>query len=381
MHIPVVMITALSDIEDRVNGLESGADEFLTKPVNDVALFARVRSLSRTKSIIDELKLRNQINAELGCRVVEFVDSFFDNKIVIIDDDIIQAKNITKTLSTLTSHVTIIHSAEEIEALVSQILPDIIIISCQMENTDPLRITSALRAMDALKHSPIMFLSEEEDMAIVVRGLELGANDYFLYPLDDNELLARIKTQLRRKKYQDELRHNLEQSVNLSIKDGLTGIYNRRYFDMHITQLALKSIGASTSFYLLMLDIDYFKLINDKYGHQAGDEALKKIVNVLRDQIRVTDLLARYGGEEFAIILCDMEIEFALSVAERLRRAIERIEFHVSGVIEPFHRTISIGMAAFDGAESVTRLIERADKALYSAKASGRNKIVIADSL
>ncbi len=375
-HIPVVMVTALSDIQDRVRGLEAGADEFLTKPVNDTALFARVKSLSRTKAVIDELKLRNQTSAELGGSIIECVDNFHTAKILIIDDDIVQAKNISNILSPIVAEVKITNKLEGIDTTVLGLMPEMVIISCQLAIFDPLRVVAIIRGVKGMGASPIMLLAEEESIPMVIRGLELGVNDYFLYPVDHNELLARVKTQLRRKKYQDALRVQIEESVNLSIKDELTSLFNLRYFKTHLQQLISNPANAQT-FCLVMLDIDHFKAVNDTYGHQAGNIVLKKTTGALRAQLRVTDLIARYGGEEFVVILTDIDATNALKVMDRIRDGIAHIDFEIPGLPEPIHKTISMGIAEFNKTETAEQLIERADKALYKAKGGGRNQVIV----
>lgn len=375
MHIPVIMVTALSDTEDRIKGLEAGADEFLTKPIDDIALFARVRSLARMKAVIDELKLRNTTNAELGGSVIEIQDNFSDSKILLINDDIVQARNINKMLLTLTPNIKIISDIKELGKDTEASL-DLVIISCQLEQGDPLRISVMLRS-DAKFHDIVLILqAEEENTAIVIKGLELGINDYFMYPVDKNELLARIRTQLRRKHYQDKLRNDLELSVNLSIKDGLTGIFNRHYFDTHIKQMVKKSTDSKRPLCLLMCDIDHFKQVNDTYGHQAGDIVLKTIANVLKNIFRVTDLIARYGGEEFAVLLNDITIDEAMYVAERVRTKVESIDFEVKTQESPIKKTISIGVTEYKIGETISDFIGRADKALYQVKEQGRNRVI-----
>ncbi|MDD9335248.1 MULTISPECIES: PleD family two-component system response regulator [unclassified Candidatus Tisiphia] len=375
IHIPVIMVTALSDTEDRIKGLEAGADEFLTKPIDDTALFARVRSLARMKAVIDELKLRNTTNAELGGDVIEVKDNFSDSKILLVNDDIVQARNINKMLLSLTPNIKIISDINELEKD-SEYTPDLVIISCQLEQGDPLRISVMLRS-DAKFHDTVLILqAEEENTSIVIKGLELGINDYFTYPVDKNELLARIRTQLKRKHYQDTLRNDLELSVNLSIKDGLTGIFNRHYFDTHIKQMVKKSTDSKRPLCLLMCDIDHFKQVNDTYGHQAGDIVLKTIANVLKSIFRVTDLVARYGGEEFAILLNDITIDEAMYIAQRARTRVESIDFKVKTQKDPIKKTISIGVTEYKIGESISDFIERTDKALYQAKEDGRNKVI-----
>lgn len=374
-HIPVIMVTALSDIEDRIKGLEAGADEFLTKPINDIPLFARVKSLSRMKNMIDELKLRNKTNAELGASIIEFKDNFTDSKILLINDDVIQIKNLSKMMSRFSPQIRTVTKASELDLPVDYV-PDLVIVSCQFEEGDPLRICVMLKSKENFNHTILMMLAEEENLPMVIRGMELGVNDYFIYPVDENELLARLRTQLRRKQYQDDLRNELEQSVNLSIKDGLTGVFNRRYFDIHINQMMKKASESNRPLCLMMFDIDHFKIVNDTYGHQAGDEILRSFTNTLKNNFRVTDLIARYGGEEFAVLLCDTSIDEAMIVAERVRGNVEALEFVIPTQTVRIKKTTSIGVTKYKNHENINSFIERADNALYEAKETGRNKIV-----
>ena len=375
-HIPVVMVTALSEIEDRIKGLESGADEFLTKPINDTALFARLKSLTRMKTVIDELKLRNKTNEELGGQIIDLKDNFTDSKILLLDDDTIQIKNIKSSLSGLTEQVKALSNPEEIDSLGS-FIPDLIIISCQMNVEDPLRIGVMLRSKPVFKNSVIMLLAEEENIPIVIKGMELGINDYFIYPVDKSELKARIRTQLRRKQYQDDLRFQLEENFDLSTKDGLTGVFNRRYFDIHISQMIEKSRISGQKLCLLMLDMDHFKEVNDNYGHPAGDAVLKSLVDILKSSFRVTDLIARYGGEEFMVLLGNINIELAVRIAEKVRVTIEQFNFIVPDHDAPLKKTASIGIVEFEKDDTVADFISRVDKALYEAKETGRNKVVV----
>jgi two-component system cell cycle response regulator len=374
-HIPVVMVTALSDIEDRIKGLEAGADEFLTKPINDTALFARVKSLTRMKTVIDELKLRNKTSEELGGNVIELKDNFSDCKVLLLDDDVIQAKNIRSYLLPLTEQVYGLSSPEEIDSFAS-FTPDLVIISCQMDVEDPLRIGAMLRSKPNYKNSVLMLLAEEENIPMVMKGMDLGINDYFVYPVDKSELQARVKTQLRRKKYQDDLRKELEDSVDLSTKDGLTGLFNRRYFDIHIKQMTDKAIETGHKMCLLMFDMDHFKEVNDTYGHPAGDAVLKTLASNLKSSFRITDLISRYGGEEFVILVNNTDLETCLTIAESARARIEAIDFEIPDQSEPLKKTTSIGVAEFKPPETIEGFLSRADKALYEAKETGRNKVV-----
>ncbi len=378
-HIPVVMVTALSDIDDRVKGLEVGADEFLTKPINDKALFIRIKSLSRMKSLIDELTIRNSTNALLGGVNVAIHDNFTDKKILLINDDVVQAKHIKQMLLKITSNVKVISNSEETD-IINEYTPDLIVISSTLENEDPLRVGAILRGKPEISGVILIIQIYEDEnenqMQLVMKGFELGINDYFVYPIDKSELVARIKTQLRRKQYQDNLRNDLEQSVNLASQDGLTGLFNRLYFDVHIKQMVEKANKEDMKLYLLMCDIDNFKHVNDTYGHQAGDKVLTTTSRILKNTFRVTDLIARFGGEEFVILLNDININQALYTAERVRVKIESMNFQIDEQEEPLKKTISIGVTEYKKGESIKDFIERSDKAMYEAKTTGKNKVV-----
>ena len=260
--IPVIIVTALNEIHDRVKGLESGADEFLTKPINDTALFTRVKSLIKTKHLFDELLLRNRINQHLGLDTINFKDNLKFDNILIIDDDHIQAANICSMINSSNIICNICRDFDEINET-DFILPDVIIISALLQKNDPLRICVNIRNIDKYKNIPLLMITEQESMGIVIRAIELGVNDYFTYPITKNELIARIKTQIKRKYYQDNLENNLTSSLNLSIKDSLTCIYNRRYFDAYLSQMIQSAKSNNENLMLMMIDVDFFKKVNE----------------------------------------------------------------------------------------------------------------------
>ncbi|MFK8040491.1 MAG: PleD family two-component system response regulator [Rickettsiaceae bacterium] len=379
LHIPVIMVTALSDIEDRVRGLEAGADDFLTKPINDIALFARVKSLSRIKAMIDELELRNQTNSMLGASTVDIKDNFVDSNILLVNDDIIQAKNVKLILSKISNKIKIAHSYDQINSVIENFVPDIIIISDQLDDEeDPLRLNVMFKSKKILQYAVIMLLVEEDNVNMVIKGMEIGVNDYCVYPLEASELIARVKTQLRRKLYQDDIRSTLDRSVSLSIKDGLTEVFNRRYFDIHIAQRMNIALETHKPLALLMLDIDDFKKINDTYGHQVGDRLLRHLIKIIKPAIRITDLVARYGGEEFAILLNNVQNTDALNIAHKIRKKVANTTLFLDkkNSKKKIRQTISIGITSYRKDDTVNSFIQRADKALYQAKNQGKNKVI-----
>jgi two-component system, cell cycle response regulator len=212
-----------------------------------------------------------------------------------------------------------------------------------------------------------------------LRGLEIGVNDYLLRPIDKNELLARARTQIRRRRYTDHLRDNVQNSIEMAITDALTGLNNRRYMESHLATLAEQASARGKPLALMILDIDYFKAINDTYGHDAGDDVLREFATRIRKSIRGIDLACRYGGEEFVIVMPETDLHVASMVAERLRRSIAGEAFSISKGNNRIEVTISIGLTTLERkGESVTDVLKRADTALYRAKHDGRNRVVSA---
>jgi two-component system cell cycle response regulator len=376
------MVTALSELEARVQGLQAGADDFLTKPINDMALFARIRSLVRVKIMLDELRLRDQTGSQLGM-INDNKENPFDHisgaRVAIVDDDLVQAKHIINKLATVKDVYTELMSdpAQAMEKILEGNF-DLVIISTQLNDMDGLRLCSHIRSHEKVRHVPLLILVDE-DPKILVKGFDIGINDYLVIPPEGNEVLARVNTQIKRKRYQDALKSNLQQSVNMAVKDGLTGLYNRRYFDTHCKALIEQTENLGKSLILLVIDIDHFKSVNDTYGHTAGDEILKQLATRVMPLIRLTDLFARYGGEEFVIVLPNTEIHEGREVAERIRKAVEATTFKISAGDGTLQKTICIGVAGFRENDTTETLFNRADKGLYVAKQNGRNQVVFVE--
>jgi two-component system cell cycle response regulator len=210
-----------------------------------------------------------------------------------------------------------------------------------------------------------------------LRGLEIGVNDYLLRPVDKNELLARARTQIRKRRYTDHLRDNVQNSIEMAITDALTGLHNRRYMESHLAALAEQASARGKPLALMILDIDHFKAVNDTYGHDAGDDVLREFAVRMRKSIRGIDLACRYGGEEFVIVMPETDPHVAGMVAERLRRSIAGEPFAVNKGAKRIDVTISIGLSTLERkGEPVADVLKRADKALYRAKNDGRNRVV-----
>ena len=374
-HLPVVMVTALDQVSDRIQGLEAGADDFLTKPVNDVALFARVRSLVRLKTMVDELRLRQATGESMG--LGDSPDKSFSEppgrgRILIVEDREQNAARMSETLST-EHDVDIVPQTTEAIIRAKGGDYDLVIASLSLDKQDGLRFCATLRSLDATRQTPILTLVDEGDLKRMVRALDIGVNDYLMRPVERNELVARVRTQLRRKKYADRLKHSLQLSLELAITDQLTGLFNRRYMSRHLNTL-LSEGAKPVSF--LMLDVDFFKQINDNYGHDIGDEVLREFANRISANVRGIDLACRFGGEEFVVVMPDTDLSFAYMVAERLRQSVADAPFLISASSKQVPVTISIGVASSNNGDTPEVLLKRADQALYRAKRDGRNRVV-----
>lgn len=379
-HIPVVMVTALTDSSDRVNGLEAGADDFLTKPVNDIALMARVRSLVRLKMTVDEWRARENTATTLGVINDEATaedDQAEPANILIVEDQAFEAEKCQVTLEGEGHMVSIATNGIEAMDYIAQYKFDLIAISLNMAEEDGLRLVSHLRSNERTRSVPILMIGSNEDMPKIARGLEIGAHDYIVRPIDRNELKARIKTQIRRKRFQEKLKANYEVSLSMALTDTLTGLFNRRYLNVHLEKLLEQSGEQRKPLAILMFDIDHFKAVNDTHGHGVGDEVLKVFSERLKSRLRSFDILARTGGEEFVAVLVDIGIEKACHIAERLRRGVASDPMPADVEDGELSITTSIG-GAYIGTDvvSVEEALERADKLLYEAKETGRNRVV-----
>ncbi|WP_416899805.1 MAG: PleD family two-component system response regulator [Minwuia sp.] len=376
-HIPVVMVTALSDMADRIQGLEAGADDFLTKPVNDLALFSRVRSLVRLKMTMDELKLRRQTGQHFGQNHSESEMQVDGASVLVIDDNRSDAKHMERHMGER-FRMTFEADAEKALALAGTHPYDLIIVSLDHRGADPLRLTSSIRNIPISRQTPILLVGEESDAERVAKALEMGVNDYILRPIEASELMARAKTQIRRKRYQDMLRQDVEHSIAMAVTDPLTGLHNRGYFDQHLETALQRLKTSGKGFSLIMLDIDHFKAVNDTHGHPAGDRILKEFAARLTSGTRGFDLTARYGGEEFVIVLPDADLRLAECVAERLRGMVEDQPFDTGEEAGMISVTCSLGVAEACADDDRASVLKKADQCLYKAKQAGRNQVVVA---
>jgi two-component system cell cycle response regulator len=378
-HIPIIMVTALDQPADRVRGLEAGADDFLTKPVNDIALIARVRALVRLKMVTDELRMRAVTSSEIGMTDHAFEaaqDTGANARILLVDERRASIDRIQNALSD--QHVLDVEENPQGALLrAAEGNYDLLLVSLEFQNFDGLRLVGQVRSLERTRHLPILLLTDPGEEARLQRGLELGANDYIQRTADKNEIVARVRSQVRRKRYTERLRDNVQYSMELALTDPLTGLYNRRYMETHVGTLVERSAARGKALSVLILDIDYFKSINDNFGHDTGDDVLREFAERLKASIRGIDLACRFGGEEFVVVMPDTDLGVATLVAERIRRRIAGEPFPIEKGARGIEVTISIGIAARMGPQdNASHMLKRADDALYRAKRDGRNRVV-----
>lgn len=304
-----------------------------------------------------------------------------DFSLLIVDD----TTSVRQEVRRLTARLGVFGVCREaengIEAYkrVLEAAPDLILCDLVMPSVDGLKFLSMVRAREELRDIPVILVTGKTDVETKIRGLELGASDYVTKPFDEGELLARIKVQLKIKALQDELRRSNELLQELSSTDALTKLFNRRHFMVALGNEFERTDRYGSPLGLVMLDIDHFKRLNDTFGHQVGDEALRGLGALIYDAVRSTDIAARYGGEEFCMLLPETDLEGTAEFAHRLRFAVEDKTLLVDA--QEVRMTVSMGAAAcpHSAVESGDDLIRLADDALYRAKRAGRNRVMVSE--
>jgi len=288
-------------------------------------------------------------------------------KLLVVDDQPINIQVMHQVFSG-DFQVFMATSGAQALALCKTNPPDLILLDVVMPGMDGFEVCSQLKADEATSNIPIIFVTAHTDAAQETHGLSLGAVDFIAKPINPAVVRARVTTHLTLKFQSDLLRR-------LVFLDGLTGVFNRRYFDQQVPLEWARAVRGNTPLSVIMLDVDHFKAFNDRYGHQAGDDCLRTIASTLKAGLkRPADLVARYGGEEFACILPDTPFDDAMGLAVELERQIRGRKIpHVlsdhGGVV-----TVSLGLATrnVDSVGAFEALLRLADQQLYSAKQSGR---------
>ena len=383
-HIPIIMVTAHDDNDARISALRAGVDEFMTKPLDELTLLARVRSLLRARDTDQELLLRDNT-----CRDLGFAESpaEFDGSVTIALVAACQRTahkwkaNLDRKLN---HHIIVVAKEDVLSGTDSEYAPDIYVIASDLAKPDDgLRLLSELRSRPQTRHSAILMVIPNLAYAKSATALDLGAHDLMNEGVTAEEMALRLKTQIKRKKQSDRLRQTVRDGLRMAVIDPLTGLYNRRYAEPHLARIATRAKATGRPFAVMVLDLDRFKLINDTYGHSVGDTVLKEVANRVKDNMRAVDMVARIGGEEFLVVMPDTQLDQARLAAERLCRVVDETPVLPTNTQTEIPVSLSIGVAMGglqDDARSVEQLIELADHALYAAKSYGRNQVTFSRS-
>lgn len=379
-RLPVIAILADENAKTRRDCLLAGADDVATRPIDDLILLARIRSLLRARDTEAELDLRDETGRALGMREDH---QPYDTPAQICITSADPTADLTGLALALGQAMRGQVSIQNPDLLMRHRAktPDVIII---VENDDTtcegLSLLPQLRTHADTRNASVVYLSKDFKAGSVVPALDMGACDVAPTNGDIQELALRIQRQVSRKQMADRLRASMRDGARAAMTDPLTGLYNRRYAIPHLERLVARATQTGRGCAVLMADVDHFKPINDSHGHAAGDRVLVELATRLRASLSPGDTLSRIGGEEFLITMPDTNAELAMQTAEWLRALVADNPFDL-GKGQSHGVTLSFGVALLTGATSADRLLERADTALYAAKEKGRNAVVLADAV
>ena len=381
--IPIILITALDETDDKVKGLEAGADEFLNKPVNIAELTARVRSFLRLKQYQDQLKARSQSKQLFSNPRDEknYNPSTSERQsILLVEDNDKDVRLIQGYLNGQGYKLSLARDGEETLSRLQGEKVDLLLLDILLPGIDGFEVCRRLKEMDQTRHIQIVVITCLKDLESKVKSLELGVDDFLVKPINKIELQTRLKALLKKKEYLDRLHVNYDTALHYAITDKRTGLYNHGYFEHMLDVEVKRSSRHKHPLALIMIDIDDFKQYNDTLGHLAGDEILRELGQLIKNNIREVDLGARYGGEEFAIILPYTDLAGAQIGAKRIKKVISSHPFDPQISIPSKPMTISMGIAAYPAnAMTPQELVQKADKALYRAKEKGKNRICLSN--
>lgn len=379
--IPIIMVTALSSTKDKVMGLEAGAEEFLSKPVNREEIRTRVASVLKLGQYRSQLTIRKQTEISLQS---EKIQAQYRSRrtglprVLIVDDDVNERKLLLNYLRNENYDILMANDGKEALKIALHEEVDLIILDILLPKLDGFMVCRRIKQSQETKDIQVVLITCLDDMESRIKGVELGADDFLVKPLESRELVARTRVLLKKKEYIDQLHKHCERAISSAIMDGMTGLYNNAYFKQFLDLEIKRCFREKHPFSLLMMDIDDFKKINDSLGHFVGDDVLKKVGRVIISSIRDIDLAARYGGDEFAIVFPYTHVDGALSAAERIQKKLSLDKIVIEGVEKPLAINTSFGLSAYPGsADSLVDIINVADAMLYRAKKNGKNRIEV----
>ncbi|CUI90106.1 diguanylate cyclase [Cognatishimia activa] len=378
-HLPILVISSQHDREMRLAALKAGANDVLVRPIDDVFLFARLRSLLRSLETAEESELRQKTGQAMG--FAETTTSFVaQSQIHVTTPESATSIRWATVLKTMMPYriTPTIHS-DTLKHLSGSKVPDVFVIAVDRQKPDTaLRLIAEIRARASTRHSGILVVVDDERRRILVDAMDLGAHDVMMNGFDPDEMSLRISTLASQKRLSDRLRDNVTIGLDAAVTDPLTGLFNRRYALPHVERLCSRAKLKKQQFAIMIADLDHFKQVNDQFGHATGDAVLTEAARRLREHLRPVDLVARIGGEEFLIAMPETTPERANRMALDMCSVMRERPVQVSSINKRISVTMSIGVT-MGGCGHLTKpvnaLIEQADSALYDAKLRGRDQV------
>ena len=382
-RIPVVMFSSEHDPVLRVAALRAGAEDFLSRPIDDQTLLARLRGLLRAREAVGGFA-----SPESGLGLFGLAEdaAAFDTpgQVALVMNKAESAMHLRKQLSTAgQEHFTIVAPEEVFSNQATTVPPDVYLIEADIGSEGGgLRVMSELLSRSASRNAAFCIFNQSSPSVVPAMAFDLGANDVVDCRISPSELAVRLHTLVMRKRELDQMRASVQDGLRLAMIDPLTGLHNRRYGLAQLNVIAAGSQAEGSEFAVMVVDLDRFKSVNDRWGHAAGDAVLVEISSRLANNLRASDLVARIGGEEFLIALPNTTRAEAGIVAQRLCEAAESNPVVLADGTA-IHVTISIGMTIDGGVVqqspslNVADIVDQADRALMRSKAGGRNKVTI----
>ena len=335
--LPVLVLTSHNSFDHHLQAVRIGARGYFIKPLNTAALEARLQRLL----------------------AVRRCEAF---RVLIVDDDQLLAEHYALVLQGAGLRAEILLDPSQIYEGLNRFRPDVVLLDVLMPDCSGPELAQLIRLQDEWLSVPIIYLSSETDSERQLAALVKGGDDFLTKPITDTALIVAVFARAQRAR----------QLADMMTKDSLTGLLQHARVKERLSHELQRSERTGEPLSVVMLDIDHFKKVNDSYGHLIGDQVISSLANLLKQQLRKTDIIGRYGGEEFLLILPDCNQEQAFGLVEQLRQSFASLPFSFD--YQNFHCTFSAGISQAKAADETNQLIDQADKALYCSKHAGRNQ-------
>jgi two-component system, cell cycle response regulator len=376
--IPIILVTALDGADDKIKGFEAGADEFLNKPVNTIELLARINSLLRLRYYREQLLSRtlSEKGFSGGQTTPDPAEAIHPSgKILLVEDDEKDARMIQEYFAGESYQLETVNTGEAALDRIQKEGIDLVLLDVLLPGLNGFEVCQRIKGLHQTQDLQVVLITCLPDLENKIKGVEQGADDYLIKPINGRELKARIKVLIKKKHYIDQLRNNFERALNSAIYDGLTGLHNQTYFKKFLEMELKRADRQRYPLGLMIIDIDDFKKINDRFGHLSGDLIIKDLAQVIKKNTREVDLSARYGGDEFVVVLPYTDQNETVRIVERIQKAVARYRESEESLLQLESLTLSFGIAFFpyQGA-TMEELIRNADQSLYRSKQEGKNR-------